>query len=246
MPRAARQPVATLIAHRGATVIPRNRLADIEAPEPTDTWKPIKHNDLFDTLEECLNDKEIEVSSQEIAVQKEGNVMFGVMNLNREYDGFCAALGIRAANDKSMAIRIAVGIRVFVCDNLSFSGDLIALNRKHTKNLDIKEEIVNAIIKYEHHLGTYVANVDKMKGVDISDVQAKSLIHDIYFDGIMPVKTMKKVSSLYFDPQHDDFKERNLWSLNNAFTSIIKPMSAPRKFKALHEIGVEFNRILAA
>ena len=43
-----------------------------------------------------------------------------------------AALGLRTSNNKTMSIQLCAGLSVFVCDNLVFRGDLIALNRKHT------------------------------------------------------------------------------------------------------------------
>ena len=46
-----------------------------------------------------------------------------------------------------MAIQIAVGARVFVCDNMSFRGELIAI-RKHTSKLDLGEEMDRAMYRY--------------------------------------------------------------------------------------------------
>ena len=59
-----------------------------------------------------------------------------------------AAIGIRTSNDKSLALQLAIGYRVFVCDNMSFAGDLIALRRKHTGNLDLHKEFAEGIGRY--------------------------------------------------------------------------------------------------
>ena len=39
--------------------------------------------------------------------------------------------------DRSEAFSIVVGAKVFVCDNLALSGDVIAIRRKHTAGFDL-------------------------------------------------------------------------------------------------------------
>ncbi len=43
-----------LIAHCGAEKLSRDQLVTILPPEPTDTFKPIKHADLVDEVHEAL------------------------------------------------------------------------------------------------------------------------------------------------------------------------------------------------
>ena len=83
-------------------------------------------------------------------VQREGAVLFGVIDLAwRQTTEFAATIGLRTANDKTMSLQIAVGFRVFVCDNLVFAGDVIALRRRHTSGLNLVREIAQAIDRYQ-------------------------------------------------------------------------------------------------
>src|SRR5439155_5486233 len=107
-------------------------------PRPTATWRPIAHGDLITALDQQLMVRGITIRKEQFAIQRGGARLFAVLDLVIDRtEEFCAAMGIRTANDQSMALEIAVGVKVFVCDNLAFSGDLIALRRKHTAKFDL-------------------------------------------------------------------------------------------------------------
>src|SRR2546428_6810240 len=113
-----------LIAHSGASFIDREGLKALETPEPTDSWTPIPHYALVQALDGQLKARGITIVKESFAVQKAK--LFGVLDTDwqvTEEGG--AAIGIRTSNDKSLALQLAIDYRVFVCDNMSFAGDLI-------------------------------------------------------------------------------------------------------------------------
>src|SRR6185436_19508098 len=115
------------------------------------------------------------------AVQRNGARLFAVLDLALEQsEETCAAMGIRTANDRSMALEIAVGLKVFVCDNLAFSGDLIALRRKHTTKFDLNADISRAIDRYQAHLLAFQQGIAGIQETAITDVETKSLIFDAF------------------------------------------------------------------
>jgi predicted SpoU family rRNA methylase len=58
--------------------------------------------------------------------------MFAVLTYsNGVEEDMGLSIGIRNSYDKSMSIGVALGARVFVCDNLAISGE-IRIVRKHT------------------------------------------------------------------------------------------------------------------
>jgi hypothetical protein len=76
----------------------------------------------------------------------EGKVLFGTLDLDWQDTGeYAAAIGLRTANDKSMSIQLAVGMHVFVCSNMTFASDLIALRRRHTARLDVPRELAGRL-----------------------------------------------------------------------------------------------------
>jgi hypothetical protein len=67
---------ATLVAHRGATLVSRDDLARYEPPEPEGRWKPVKHSLIVDLMHEELARRDITVAKEEYAIQREGNYLF--------------------------------------------------------------------------------------------------------------------------------------------------------------------------
>ena len=134
--------IGTLLTHSGARRITRKELRAIEPPAGTRTWKPISHGELLDVLEQELRRRSLAIQEEAYAIQGEGMLLFGAIDLAwRQTEEFAAAIGLRTSNDKRFSLQLAVGMRVFVCDNLVFSGDLIALRRKHTRGLNLPRRL---------------------------------------------------------------------------------------------------------
>ena len=61
----------------------------------------------------------ISIVKEQFAVQKAK--LFGIMDTDYQVtEEGGAAIGIRTANDKCLALQLAIGYRVFVCDNMAF------------------------------------------------------------------------------------------------------------------------------
>ncbi len=97
-----------LVAHCGATLIDREGLKALATPPSTDTWTPIPHYELVTALEGQLKARGIHIVKEAFAVQKAK--LFGVIDTDWQVteDGG-AAIGLRTANDKSLALQIAIG-----------------------------------------------------------------------------------------------------------------------------------------
>ena len=232
----------TLISHVDTDIITRAALLNVPAPEPTGTFKPIPHFELVDMLDRVLNQSSIHIRNEQFALRRDGAVLFGVLELayGETQDGI-AALGLRTANNKSMSLQICAGLSVFVCDNLVFRGDLIALKRKHTSGLNLKEELIYSVIRFQEHFGRLTEEIANLKRQTLADVEAKAIIHDVFAQGIMPVRFLPDVSKGYFEPQLPEFEPRNAWSLHNAFTGVAKVMPMTTRLPAIQGIGKLFG-----
>jgi len=231
-----------LLSHVDTDLVTRDQLALIPTPEPTATWRPIPHIELVESLQQALWENRIGIREEKFALRHDGSTLFGVLQLayNDTPDGQ-AALGIRTSNDKSMSIQICAGLSVFVCDNLVFRGDLIALNRKHTAGLDLRMELKMAIRRFEEHFGCLTGEIEELKTRRLADGEAKALIHDVFVRGIFPLRFMPQISAMYFQPPVDDWKERTPWSLHNAFTLAAKQMPISTRMPAIQELGRMFG-----
>src|SRR5205823_6408612 len=115
-----------LIIHAGGVRRTREELATIPTPRGTSSWRPIPHFDLVSELVQGLNRQGVIIRREEYATHgRDDTKLFGVLDLaipELDAPDFGMSLGLRGANDKSMSIQVIAAARVFVCDNMAFSG----------------------------------------------------------------------------------------------------------------------------
>ena len=228
-----------LMAHKGATKLTRDQLVEILPPEPTETFKPIAHSELVKSILDGLAYRHINVVRDEYAVSEDGMKLFGVLDLETTFEGCRFSLGIRNANDKSMRLGLTVGYRVFVCDNMAFHGDFTPVLAKHTKNFNLPDAIDVGLGRMQRNFEPMQKQVEGWRGKQLTDGTAKNIIYDAFIDEdlAIPRHLFRPVHNLYFNPQHEEFAPRTLWSLSNAFTSAFKELDPVPQFKATAKLG---------
>jgi hypothetical protein len=233
---------AQLMSHVDTDIVNRRELEVLPAPVSTETFKPIPHIELVEMLELVLLQNQIRIEEERFALRRDGSVLFGVFQLayGETADGQ-AALGLRTANNKTMSIQLCAGLSVFVCDNLAFRGDMIALRRKHTSGLNLRTELAGAVLRFQEHFGRLAAEVELLKERALRDLEAKALIHDAFAGGLMPVRFLPDVSKSYFEPELKEFAPRTAWSLHNAFTGAAKAMPITTRLPAIQALGKFFG-----
>jgi hypothetical protein len=226
-----------LIAHSGAEYIDREGLKLLETPAATEIWSPIPHYNLVLALEGQLRARGISIVKEQFAVQKAK--LFGVIDtdyLVTEEGG--AAIGIRTANDKSLALQLAIGYRVFICDNMAFHGDLIALKRKHTANLDLHTEFATGIGRYVQGYAKLQENIDWWKERTVSKERGKQLIYDIFSQRLVPLRL--------FHPAVRDWEvaqDKTMWRLHNCMSAHIKDLKPAPAFTANLKLSRFFEKV---
>lgn len=241
---------SVLSAHIDTNLVTREQLAALPAVIGTDSFKPVAHIELIQSLERKLNDRDIQIVREQYAMGRKGDLLFGTMDLTLNgIGGTCASIGLRTANDRTMALQMIAGLRVFVCDNMAFSGDTIMMKRRHTSGLNLMDELAIALDKYEQHYRSLKTEVENLKALGMSDADAKIMIHDVFASSIMPSRFMPVVSDVYFnkfttsdEPKYAAFKDRAAWSPLNAFTEIAKEMPLTTRIKATQLVGKLFGK----
>ena len=228
---------ATLTAHRGATLVSRNDLARYEPPEPEGRWKPVKHALIVDLMHEELARRDIQVAKEEYAIQREGNMLFAALTTNWLDTGeTAAALAFRHSNDKSEAMKMYAGVRVFVCDNMALSGDEIILNRKHTTRLNVAAELTKAFDRYKDGTLVLQRNIEDLKGGPLSLDDAHRKLFGIFYRRILPSRMLIPVTNNYVaSGNHTD------WGLLNACTLYAKNLAPGPNMRAHAQLGRYFG-----
>jgi hypothetical protein len=227
----------TLLSQGGK--IGREELALVPAPQGTATHKVIPHHEVVNALVDTLSLRHIAPVREEYAVSKDGMKMFGIMELETTFQGCRFALGIRNAHDKSMRLAMTVGYRVLVCDNMAFSGDFTPVLAKHSKNFNLIHSLDIGVSEMQRNFDPMTKQVARWRDSQLTDVSAKLIIYQAFIEGDidLPKHLAQPVHSRYFNPEHEEFAPRTMWSLSNAFTSALKHLDPIPQFRATAKLG---------
>ncbi|MDP2896371.1 MAG: DUF932 domain-containing protein [bacterium] len=228
---------ATLCAHD--TKLTREQLALVPTPPGTVTHRPIPHVEVVNALVETLGFRHIAVVRDEYALDRTGNKMFGVLDLDTGMEGCRFSIGIRNSHDKSMRLALTVGYRVFVCDNMAFSGDFEPVLAKHSKNFNLVQAVSIGVDEMQRNFDGMRMTVEAWRESQLPDVAAKLVIYRAFIESEVdfPKHLARPVHDLYFNPTLDEFQPRTLWSLSNAFTCAFKQLDPVPQFRATAKLA---------
>jgi Domain of unknown function (DUF932) len=240
-------PETTLIAGTDTSgKLTRTDLALVPAPHSTSTHQVIPHIDIVQALEEQLGFRHIAIAAEEYAVTRDGRNFFGVMTLDQKgMDGAQFALGVRNSHSKQFRLSIVVGMRIFVCSNLSFSGDFNIVLAKHSKNLNLKNSISIGIDEAQRGFEPMRMQVEAWKEIQVTDDQAKLTIFRAFIEDELdaPKHLAKEVWKNWREPAYDDFRPRTAYSMQNAFTSAFKLLDPVPMYRATADLGRFFQGV---
>ena len=112
-----------LILHCGAAEVPRKALAAVPTPAPTETWRPIPHEEYIRQVEWELPRYGLDVIHEAHALTHDGTRYFGLILVQYGCNSsdYSWVLGLRNSHDKTLTAGLVAGAQVFVCDNFAFS-----------------------------------------------------------------------------------------------------------------------------
>ena len=239
-------PETTLIAGTDTSgKLTRADLALVPAPQSTPTHQVIPHIDIVQALEEQLGFRHMAIASEEYAVTKDGKNFFGVMTLDQGMDGASFALGVRNSHSKQFRLSIVVGLRVFVCSNLSFAGDFNIVLAKHSKNFLLKNAISIGIDEAQRGFEPMQIQVSAWKEIQVSDDRARLAIFKAFVEDELdaPKHLARDVWRNWREPAHEEFRPRTAYSLQNAFTSSFKLLDPVPLYRATADLGRFFQSV---
>ncbi|PWU12013.1 MAG: hypothetical protein C5B51_01670 [Terriglobia bacterium] len=217
----------------------RQQLLVIPTPAGTATHRPVPHGEVVEALIETLSFRHIGVVRDEFAVSKDGMKMFGVLDLDTGMDGCRFSIGIRNSHDKSMRLAMVVGVRVFVCENMAFSGDFQPVLAKHSKHFSLQNALSIGVDQMQRNFDGMRLQVEDWRQSQLSDVAAKLIIYRAFIESDLevPKHLARPVHDYYFNPLHEEFQSRTLWSLSNAFTSAFKELEPIPQYRATAKLA---------
>jgi hypothetical protein len=229
-----------LCLHCGGNEVTRAEVQSTDTPRPTDTWKPIPHIELIERVEEALELNYLQIGSMAHSLSHEGLRYFGLIEVRSQElveEDYAYVLGIRNSHDKTFPAGLVAGASVFVCDNLSFSGQ-IRVTRKHTRFIrrDLVTLVQGSIGKLMNAWHQQDQRIERYKQHDLTDEQVHDLVIRSVDVGVLPNRKVPDLLKGWREPRHEEFNARNAWSLFNGYTEVLKGNLAelPRRTERLH------------
>lgn len=231
-----------LCLHTGAATVAREAIAQVPVPAPTETWFPINHEAFVGQCESALSAAGMVIVDQQHALTRGGARYFGLMQIecpSQPADkDFSYVLGLRNSMDKSFPAGMVVGTSVFVCDNMSFSGE-IRVFRKHTLNIlrDLPGLTGRAVGMLAEKWTEQSKRINIYKNTPIGDARAHDVMIRSLDVGAATPQQIPRILQEWRNPRHAEFSRDNVWSLLNAFTEVGKESSLvmlPKRTTALH------------
>lgn len=207
-------------------------LASISLPEQTDTYKPVGHAEVVDLIRQQIDDLGLEIKSEAFGLSvprkagssnvNYGDRMFGQITVKSDFGGANYSIAFRNSYDQSMALGIASGATVIVCDNMCLSGRWLR-KRKHTSGIDAEEVISNGFSGIQEEWAAFRRKLDYLKSEGFTDGDAAKAILTSVASNVIPETLAADVWKEWVTPSHDEFKrDSSAWRLYMAYTEANK------------------------
>jgi hypothetical protein len=230
-----------MLLHCGAELVDRPTLFSVRTPRGTDTWYPLPHRVLLEEVQTQLETAGFRIGRESHALSHEGARYFGVMEVRlpgQPQRDYAWVVGLRNSHDRTFPAGLVAGTSVFTCDNLAFSGE-VKISRKHTRFAyrDLRNLTARAVGRLGDKFHNLDHRIEAYRNEPVADWQAHDLIIRAVDCRAITTSQVPKVVDEWRNPEHEEFKGRNLWSLFNAFTEAYKgqnPSTTMHRSEALH------------
>lgn len=214
-----------MMLHCGAHEATEDQVFRAPTPPSTETHFPIPHQTLISTVAEHIGGSGFEIERREYGLMADGEQMFAVWALRGgvAMSDYQLTVGLRNSHDKTFSAGMAVGSRVFVCDNLAFSAEIV-IARKHTRFIlrDLDRMVAEACGRIGEARIQQDRRIEAYKGTEMDDPQVHDLLIRAVDARVMANSYIAKVLKEWREPRHEEFEPRTAWSLFNGFTEVFK------------------------
>lgn len=233
----------SLMLHAGAHAINRDQLAALPLPNARGARHAIRPfiNDV-EIVADCLNEFGFEIGEEAYGVKTAAGLptqFFGAIEVRPKAlvgevipaDEFALTIGMRGSYDQSLPRGLAVGSRVFVCDNLAFSGE-VNLHTKQTTYIGqrLPAMLRDAVARVPQMAQAQVVRFDAYKNSAIKPrVGDAALIEMVRREIINPSQLGRAIQE-WDQPTHPEHAAHgfSVWRLMQSVTEAIKPVNPDR------------------
>jgi hypothetical protein len=233
-----------LMLHCGGQLTSRQEVFAVPAPIATATYAPLPYESFLVRIEKQLAVEGITITEERLALAKEGQRLFGLLALtmpNLLQPDYGCVLGLRTSYDRSFANGVCIGASVFVCDNLSFNGE-VTFERKHTRGMlrDLSWMISETVSTLPMHFAAQSATFETYRQKELADHDAHDLAIRLWDAGALGTLEIPQLIKEWREPHHEVFARgpKTDWRLFNAATEVIKGdlWRLPARTRTIHTV----------
>lgn len=213
----------------------------VKVPQDTDTYTSVPHAELITKLEEIFNDNGHAVVDSRYGLAKKGNQLFGVMSVGGSNNvDYGYTIGFRNSYDKSLALGLVAGARVFVCSNLCFSGDIKQL-RKHTSGLDLDRELEKLFKTVVPSLPSVINKLNGLRSHTLNELELRGSIMRLAENNIVPFSHTGKVLEDVHSGTDFPNDRKSEYGVVMGATNIMKKYSAARQAEGWQNLATIYG-----
>lgn len=208
-----------------------------------ETWRPFPHHQYVDMIEQAFarhgftNSEPIHYRApsrhngkiKDLPEHGRFLSLYGIAHPELpNISGMSWEVGAVNSYDMSKSIQLGLGNRVAVCSNGMMMGASHAFKRKHTVGINREREdhfemiyslVDTAVRGLSREAEKHSERIQSFQQLGCEDSDARWVIMEAAKEGVIGAAQTMKVLKHWEEPEHPEFKERNAWSLLNAFTS---------------------------
>lgn len=218
----------------------KEELLCVQVPPSTDTYSAVPHRAIIEVVQEELDRHNLVPVNEKYNTNRQGTQVIGYMDIRHpDNSDLGMRLAFRNSYDKSMSVAFVSGASVWICSNGMISGEEYFL-RKHTGsvNQELHEKVVTAINHLDEHFQRMIQHSEEMKRIELPKEEMAKLLGRMYFQENLVTSTQLNIIKKEFEePQFEQFRDENLWSLYNHVTFSLKqahPLNYIQQHKDFH------------
>ena len=226
----------------GSKQVDFDAIKAVQTPKKTESWQPIGHAFLVDRVQSQIKENGWDIVDSYHSLHRFGLRYFGLFHIeNTGVDNSerGTILGLRNSHDKCFPAGLCMGNAPFVCSNLIFTNEVV-LARRHTKNIlrDLSQVIARTLGQMTETWANDEQRIEAYKSHELNNAQANDLVIRSFQNGAISKAKIADVVGQWEKPEHENFEDRNMHSLYNAFTHVLKGgvHALPARSQALHGV----------
>lgn len=203
----------------------RERLINTSLPLKTETYSPVPHRIVIETILEQLDKANMTIVTENYSLARDGKQARATFQFTGGDNEMTPSLTFQNSYDKSLPLAAALGMKVIVCSNGMVMGDMGAFKRKHTGNIlnEFIESISINIAEAGRSFEEMRRQRERMKEIEITKRTCAELIGRLYIEeALVGSQQMSIIKREIENPSFQYGVDGTVWNAYNACTVALK------------------------